>query len=244
MLKKQYLKTKPVCKVTFVLPKEAAPEAGEIRLLGDFNGWKYENGIVMEAKKSEYRTTMELETGRTYEFRYLVDGERWVNDWKADDYVSSPFQGIDNSVVKVEAIDIPQSKKPIKSPKKLSSASKKTEKPSAKTTPKAGPKKVAKAKPGKAKTTKQVGKKKDDLRRIEGIGPKIAGLLEAGGIHSFSALAEADNTLLKEILEKAGPRYKMHDPTTWKDQARLAASSEWEKLEKLQKELKGGRRKK
>ena len=83
MLKKQYLKTKPVCKVTFSLPKEAAPEASEVLLLGDFNGWKRVNGIPMKPGNKEYKATVELKTGRSYEFRYLVDGRRWRLDTEA-----------------------------------------------------------------------------------------------------------------------------------------------------------------
>lgn len=230
MLKKQYLKTKPVCKVTFSLPKEAAPEADEILLMGDFNGWKRENGIPMKAGKKEYKATVELETGRNYEFRYLVDGHRWVNDWKADDYVSSPFHGIENSVVQIEETQV-AAEAPAPRPKKAA-APKKAAKPAAKNPRKPAPKK--KAAPAQ----------KDDLKKIEGIGPKIAELLTRGGIESYEALSKAKGTMIKEILEKAGPRYKMHDPTTWKQQAKLAAKGEWEKLQKLQDELKGGRKKK
>ncbi len=228
MLKKQYLKTKPVCKVTFTLPKEAAPEADEVLLLGDFNGWKRENSIPMKAGKKEYKATVELETGRSYEFRYLVNGHRWVNDWKADDYVSSPFHGIENSVVHLE--DPPAAEPPAPRPKKVP-APKKAKKPAPKKAKKPAPKKAAPP------------AKKDDLKKIEGIGPKIAELLSQGGIDSYESLSNAKGTIIKEILEKAGPRYKMHDPGTWKQQAKLAAKGEWEKLQKLQEELKGGRKK-
>jgi len=82
---------------------------------------------------------------------------------------------------------------------------------------------------------------KDDLKKIEGIGPKIEGLLNAGGIHTWSKLSTTEVSVLKGILSAAGPRYQMHDPGSWPRQAKLAANGEWDKLEKLQDELLGGK---
>jgi len=81
----------------------------------------------------------------------------------------------------------------------------------------------------------------DDLKKIEGIGPKIAGLMAEAGIADFKALAGADIEKLKEILEEAGSRYKMHDPTTWSQQAKLAEDGQWDELKELQDQLKGGK---
>ena len=88
---------------------------------------------------------------------------------------------------------------------------------------------------------KQVGAKPDKLTKIEGIGPKIAEHLGAAGIITFADLAGAPISKLKEILENAGPRYKMHIPDTWPQQAQLAADGKWDELEKLQDILDGGR---
>ena len=83
----------------------------------------------------------------------------------------------------------------------------------------------------------------DDLTRIEGIGPKIAGVLQAAGITSFAQLADADTQRLREILEQADPRLlRLAQPATWPEQSALAAAGEWEALEALQNQLKGGRR--
>jgi len=99
MIKKQFLKTKPVCKATFTLPAEAAPEAKEVTLVGDFNDWDADNGVKMKKQKSGvFKAVVNLEAGKEYEFRYLIDGEAWENDWEADKYVSTPF-GVDNSVI-------------------------------------------------------------------------------------------------------------------------------------------------
>ncbi len=81
----------------------------------------------------------------------------------------------------------------------------------------------------------------DDLRKVEGIGPKIAGLLNEAGIMTFADLAKTDVNKIKDILAAAGSRYTAHDPTTWPAQAEMAASGEWDKLKAWQDELDGGK---
>ncbi len=83
----------------------------------------------------------------------------------------------------------------------------------------------------------------DDLKAVEGIGPKIEQLLHSDGIRTWSTLSKAPVSQLKDILEKAGPRYMLADPTTWPKQAGLADAGEWAALDSLQKALKGGREK-
>ncbi|MEM7658707.1 MAG: glycoside hydrolase family 13 [Bacteroidota bacterium] len=95
-----------------------------------------------------------------------------------------------------------------------------------------------KAKPKAKGGTKKKG---DDLRKIEGIGPKIAGLLQDRGIDSFEALGKAKVSLLKEVLTDAGPRFRMHKPNSWPKQAKLAAKGKWDELKALQDELDGGK---
>jgi large subunit ribosomal protein L17 len=77
---------------------------------------------------------------------------------------------------------------------------------------------------------------------IEGIGPKIAQILNEKGILTFADLSKTKVTLLKEALAEAGSRFKMHDPSTWAEQAKLAAAGEKAKLAQLQAELKGRKR--
>lgn len=85
-----------VVKVTFSLPSEV--EADTACLVGDFNDWD-ENGLPMQQNSDgSFSVTLALEKGREYQFRYLVNGHQWHNDWQADSYVSNPFGG-DNSVV-------------------------------------------------------------------------------------------------------------------------------------------------
>lgn len=84
--------------------------------------------------------------------------------------------------------------------------------------------------------------KKDDLTKIEGIGPKIAEILNDSGINTFKDLSKAKISSLKATLDKAGPRFQMHDPSTWTEQAALAADGKWNKLKTLQDNLDGGRK--
>ncbi|MEP7196792.1 MAG: 30S ribosomal protein S1 [Saprospiraceae bacterium] len=83
--------------------------------------------------------------------------------------------------------------------------------------------------------------KGDDLKIIEGIGPKIAELLIANNITSFQLLANTTAEKIKEILDNAGPRYRIHDPTTWPQQAGLAADGKMDELKVLKDSLKGGK---
>ena len=81
----------------------------------------------------------------------------------------------------------------------------------------------------------------DDLKIVEGIGPKIAELLQNAGINTWKELSEASVDRLREILDAAGPSFQIHDPGTWPAQARLADQGKWEELKQLQDELKGGK---
>ena len=95
----------------------------------------------------------------------------------------------------------------------------------------------------KSGTNKNVSasQKQDDLTKIEGIGPKISGLLSKGGISSFKMLSTSQVSRLQKILDAAGPRYQMHNPGSWPRQAALAAAGQWKKLAVLQEELLGGK---
>lgn len=99
MLKKQYLKTKEVCKVTFYTP--AAIEAETVYLVGDFNDWNEQTTPMEALKDGRFKVTLDLIQGQEYQFRYLVNGTEWHNDWEADRYVPNPFSG-DNSVVIID----------------------------------------------------------------------------------------------------------------------------------------------
>jgi 1,4-alpha-glucan branching enzyme len=96
---KRYLRTKPVGKVTFRLPKEAVKSAKQVFLVGEFNGWNATATPMKKLKNGDFTVTVDLEAGREYQYRYLIDGLIWENDWKADKYAPSPYAQVDNSVV-------------------------------------------------------------------------------------------------------------------------------------------------
>ena len=82
--------------------------------------------------------------------------------------------------------------------------------------------------------------KPDDLKKIEGIGPKIAEILNTNGIKTFSDLAAVEADKIREMLKEAGGRFASHNPETWPAQAKLAAEGKWDELKKWQDELDGG----
>ncbi|AZZ58801.1 50S ribosomal protein L21 [Riemerella anatipestifer] len=90
-------------------------------------------------------------------------------------------------------------------------------------------------------TTKKSSKKGDDLTLIEGIGPKVAELFAGAGITSFADLAKKTKEELEAILDPNGAVYAAMDPTTWPQQAQLAADGKFEELETLKGQLKGGK---
>jgi 1,4-alpha-glucan branching enzyme len=97
-LKKQYLKRNSACKVTFSVPKQAAGSATNVNLVGDFNDWDRDTTPMKRLKNGTFTATLTLEPNKEYHFRYLVDGQRWENDWHADKYVPNAH-GSDDSVV-------------------------------------------------------------------------------------------------------------------------------------------------
>jgi 1,4-alpha-glucan branching enzyme len=100
-LKKNYLKSKPVCKVTFKLPKEISQEAKKVALVGEFNDWTAKKAEMRGLKDGSFTKTIDLEVGQEYQFRYLIDEKIWENDREADKYVASGVSSEKNSVVVV-----------------------------------------------------------------------------------------------------------------------------------------------
>lgn len=97
-LKKQFLKSKPVCKVSFRLDASEASGASRVQLLGDFNNWDESVASMTALKSNDFTATLELEAGKEYQFRYLVDGLTWKNDPQADYFVTNNL-GDENGVV-------------------------------------------------------------------------------------------------------------------------------------------------
>jgi predicted flap endonuclease-1-like 5' DNA nuclease len=167
------------------------------------------------------KASLSLQSG-SYEYRYLLNDGRWVNDTQTSKTYISQF-AIENCVIDVtiEAVKEVKTKATVVA------------------TPVAEPAKAVKA---KAIVTPVIEvAKADDLTKIEGIGKKIAELIVAEGIVTFEALSKTSVKTLQAILDKAGKRFNIHNPATWAKQAKLAASGSWEKLQKLQDELNGGK---
>ena len=80
----------------------------------------------------------------------------------------------------------------------------------------------------------------DDLTVVEGIGDKIAELLNQNGITTFAQLAGASEDQLRAILQGAGPSFRMANPHTWSQQAQLAADRDWVRLQAVNQKLTGG----
>ncbi len=97
-LEKKYLKQGSLCSVTFVLPKEAAPDAGSVCILGEFNNWSPDAHPLVRREAGDFVITQELEAGRPYRFRYVIDGWKYENDWFADRYEPNPYGGEDSVV--------------------------------------------------------------------------------------------------------------------------------------------------
>ena len=232
MLKKEVFKTKKTAKVTFTLPKKAIEGAKEVRVLGEFNNWSWDKAPVMKSSKTNYTAIIELAAGQQYQFRYKADNGIWENDWAADNYIPAPYN-VDNSVVVVPAAKGKATAKADTTAKPTSTKKKAVAK---KATAKKATAKKATTKKATTKTAKA-----DDLKKIEGIGPKIAGLLNEAGIVTFADLSKAPIKKLRKVLEDAGSRFRMHDPKTWAAQAKLAAKGDWDKLKAWQGELKGGK---
>ncbi|WP_088340566.1 isoamylase early set domain-containing protein [Robiginitalea sediminis] len=97
-IKKQYLKSKPVCKVTFTVPAE---EASKVAVVGDFNNWNPKGSMLKKLKNGTFKGTFDLPQEQTFEFRYLVDGSTYINDEAADRYQWNDYAGAENAVLEL-----------------------------------------------------------------------------------------------------------------------------------------------
>ena len=96
-IKKQFIKSKPVCKVTFSIEAKDAVSAS---VVGDFNNWSIEEGTLNKLKNGTFKGVFELAKDTSYEFKYVIDGT-FVNDTEADSYKWNEFAGTENGVVVV-----------------------------------------------------------------------------------------------------------------------------------------------
>lgn len=208
-------------KITFTLAANVVADATEGFLLGDFNNWDNTNATSLKKQKDgSMKATIALEPGKTYQYRYLLNDGRWVNDTTAENYVPVYGYQIENCVITVPEETAATTEAPVKATKTAKKA----------TTPKS-----------KAKAKAAATVVADDLTKIEGIGPKIAELLVAADITNFAKLAKVSAKKIKTVLDAAGSKFAVHDPASWPKQAKLAAAGQWDELAQLQGTLKGGK---
>ena len=98
-ISKRYLKTKPVCKTTFKLLKEEIDSAQTVYLVGEFNDWNTTATPMKRLKNGGFTQTLDLTKGKEYQFRYLADDNRWINDGEADKYVPNHIGNSENCVI-------------------------------------------------------------------------------------------------------------------------------------------------
>ena len=96
-IKKQFIKTKPVCKVTFTVE---AKHANSVSVVGDFNNWNSTEGELSKLKNGTFKGVFDLNKDTAYEFKYVVDGN-FINEPQADSFKWNEFAGAENSVVQV-----------------------------------------------------------------------------------------------------------------------------------------------
>lgn len=84
-------------RVTFELPADIPVE--QVAVCGDFNNWSADDLPMRRTQTGAWSATVALPSGQRYRYRYLVDRERWANDWTADDYEPNRFGGDDSVVI-------------------------------------------------------------------------------------------------------------------------------------------------
>lgn len=125
--------------VSFTVSAEAAQGAKNINIAGDFNSWSSTDNAMKMDKDGTFSITLTLEPNKEYQFRYLLDGYKWENDWKADKYIPAPYSNADNSVVVTNTEGLSLKKKTTRKTKAKADAET-AEKPAKKTTKKAAKK--------------------------------------------------------------------------------------------------------
>ncbi|NQU65879.1 MAG: isoamylase early set domain-containing protein [SAR324 cluster bacterium] len=98
-IKKTYFKSKPTCRLTFRLREEEVRGARAVNLVGEFNMWNTQKTRLKQLKNGDFKIELELDKGKEYQFRYLIDQTRWTNDPEADKTAYTPFPDTINSVV-------------------------------------------------------------------------------------------------------------------------------------------------
>lgn len=131
-LKKTFSADGKKCTVVFTVNPNAAEGASKVYLVGEFNSWNETATPMKKGPDGSFSVKKQLDTNAEYQFRYCLDGNKWINDWKADKYVRSELANDDNSVVDTT---VPKAAKPAKKPAPKSAAKTTAKKPAEKKAP-------------------------------------------------------------------------------------------------------------
>lgn len=202
--------------------------------------------IIIRQRGTKYHPGENVYMGRDYTLHAKVDGSvSFRKSHRNRMYVSVIPEGAEAAPAAPAPKAKPAAKKAAPAPKveQVTPPTEDTRTPDVDATPVQAVADVPAPKKASSKIVLPSGKKikQDDLKVVEGIGPKIEGLLHEIGIKTWRELADAPIEKVQQMLDDAGPRYRIHNPATWSKQAGLAADAKWEELEKLQDELDGGK---
>lgn len=197
--------------------------------------------IIVRQRGTKYHPGSNVYMGKDFTLHAQVDGTVvYSKGRKNRTFVSIQPEGVVETVAKAAPVKAKAAPKAAPAP---AVEAPKEEAPKAEAPKAEAPKEEAPKAKKSDKITLPSGKKikQDDLKIVEGIGPKIEGLLNDAGINTWADLAGAAEEKVQAILDEAGPRYRMHDPATWSKQAQLAVDGDWAELEAYQDRLDGGR---
>ena len=192
--------------------------------------------IIIRQRGTKYHPGENVYMGKDFTIHAAVDGKvSFRKSYRDRMYVSIDVDGADANGGSAAVAELPVKKATVAKAK----AAVALEAPAAAQA-------VADVKPaGNAggKVTLPSGKSfmQDDLKIVEGIGPKIESILHGMGITTWQGLADSDADKVKETLNEAGSQFRLHNPGTWARQAKLAVEGKWAELEQLQDELDGGK---
>ena len=205
-----------------------------------FGGQKAVAGnIIVRQRGTRFHPGLNVYLGRDFTIHASIDGVVTFKRRRDDRTYVSVLPVVEETVAKAAP------KKKVAAPKAepAKETPKATAAPAPEATPVAAVETAIPAVVADDAAPKATGKKPklDDLKIVEGVGPKIEQLLKEGGINTWAQLSEADVDRLKEILDAAGPRYQIHNPSTWPAQAKFAAEGRFDELKEYQDMLIGGR---
>lgn len=209
-------------------------------LLRHFLGYMSKKEIIIESESADSNSTAQFLTGgMNGELASLrAENDKLKRDLSAclDSYNSIKASSGKSELTKKLSAETP---KVVAKPKTTA------KKPATKAAPivKSAPSPKTTAKPTVKTTAKKaISSKKDDLKMIEGVGPALEKLLNSNGITNFEQLSNATVKNLQLMLDEAGPRFRVHVPETWAEQAKLLQENKMDEFNALITKLKGGRR--